>query len=382
MLAHCSQRILLLTFSSFLGSSASAGHAREATAPLFGTSQAAFPIGVKYRISQCLRQNFHATLQHHLSFTHSSHLGLLCWFDIGGSPVGQTRSVPFGRHCYHYYSRSGDNCSGSSVDVCRYRGFFFFLGRILRHYEHINADVLKTLKDIHLENVPKNSEFNRNICDNYRFVVIRPTDSYLYPAAILHLKQQRLEVGKNLEELPEKLKEYNAIVDSTETYIWAKLNQALRDGGLAYDEIDQAFFNILRILARVWNSHFIKHLDEPFGRFQSTSRILEDLDTLPYEKEGPNLYLAKLMVGKEHEVGDKEKVLQVIKNFAIDPIILEKLELLECSSLVSKRMLAIIISEIAEEASNLSKAIAADAYTVKVDCCYALVPWLIRYLVR
>jgi hypothetical protein len=204
----------------------------------------------------------------------------------------------------------------------------------------------------------------------------------LYPAAILHLKAQRPEVGKSLEELPDKLKEYNAIIDSTETYLWTKLSQALKDHKLEYDDIPQAFFNILRILKGVWNRQFIKRLDEPFGRFQSTSRILEELNTWPYESDGTNLHLGNYIVGKGHEVGDKEKVLEVIKNFAVDPIVLEKLELLEASSLVSKRMLVVIVREIAKEASNLSKAIEADAYTAKVDCCYALVPWLIRYLVR
>jgi hypothetical protein len=128
----------------------------------------------------------------------------------------------------------------------------------------------------------------------------------------------------------------------------------------------------------VWKKQYIKHLDEPIGRFLSGSKLLEEFNKWTRGDDGPNLSLGTHLVWKEHETGEKDRVIEAINSLVADPMILSKLELLE----VSKRTLAASISDIAKEATKLSKAIEADAYTAKLDCCYNLAPRLIRYLVR
>lgn len=184
-----------------------------------------FVARVKYGIGESLERKLHAPhLRFHVSASYPCPLGLsdrLC------REIGQVRTLRFSRHRYHYHSPSRSNCGSSSVNERSYRGLFFFLDRIVKHYGHLNDDVLKPLRDLHLENVSKNTD--------YKFVAILPTNEYLYDAALLHVKLSNPLVGKILDDLPMMLAAHNELANSTEDEMLTKLTAGLASHKLEYD---------------------------------------------------------------------------------------------------------------------------------------------------
>jgi hypothetical protein len=338
--------------------------------------QTNFLAGVKYRVSRSLKQDFNAPQLHYgLSSCHRSGLGSSYWFGTRGTSIWQThnsvvRGFRYGDSCYSGSSyRFGHWSSG------HHRGLFFFLGRVVKHYEHLNYDVLKPLKDLHLENVPKNSEFRLTICDDYRFEAKRPTDSYLYDAALLHLKLSNPLVGEILDSLPMRLRAHNGLADSTEADMLTKLTDGLANHKLEYDRTGQAIWNILRLLSDFWRQYMASFKVPPSDR----SRLVNYLRrTFPRDDDGHLLHLGVYTVWDEREQGEREKVIDAIEDLVVEPSVIIGLYALEDS----KRKLELAIGEIVKEVSKLSKAIDADAYTGKAECCYVLVPRLIRFLVK
>jgi hypothetical protein len=317
---------------------------------------------ISYSIEELGDSNFHYHISTHSVWGNPNHWWSCFKRDNSAAP----RSLPSFRCQCPSSSRIRGSYRGRSTNSYRFgRGFEFFIERRQRHYDHIDDEILKPLKVSELEIEPNNPETQRNICDDYRLAVkLLPTDSYFYNDAILHITSSNSAVGKNLENLLTTLKEHNANVDSLETCIRTKLDQAFRERKLEYDN-PQIVFNILRILRNVWKTGYIKHLDEHPSEALSRSTVLDELSLYKRTDEESALILEPFTVWKERETGEKDKVIDAIRNFAVNPVILSKLELLE----ISKRTLEVNISDIVKEASKLSKAIEAEAYSKKQKCC-------------
>jgi hypothetical protein len=137
---------------------------------------------------------------------------------------------------------------------------------------------------------------------------------------------------------------------------------------LSYDtpsSHDEAFSKIVFVLSDVWKNQYIKHLNEPFGRVLSGDRLLERFDSWTRSGDTFTLILGPYLIWQGREASEKDKLLEVIKHTVVHPTILKKLDLLE----TSKHNLETSIVEIAKEATKLSKAIEAEAYSKKEDCC-------------
>jgi hypothetical protein len=241
----------------------------------------------------------------------------------------------------------------------------------------LNDDVLKPLKDLHLgKEVPSIVGLRQTICDDYRFVVILPTDTYLYNAALLHLKLSATLAGGLLDNLPMTLNTHNRLADSTEVAIQRKLTDGLASRKLEYARSEQAVWSILQLLSDFWRQYRLSIFETITS---DRARLLDYFRrTFPRNDDGHLLNLGTYAVWDERQQGEKEKVIELIEGLVQDPEIVIDLWALEDS----KGKLETVIKVIAIEAGKISKAIDADAYTGKADCCYALVPRLIRYLVR
>jgi hypothetical protein len=179
-----------------------------------------------------------------------------------------------------------------------------------------------------------------------------------------------------LESLPNTLREYETAANSVETYIVTKLDQALKDRNLRHST-PKIFSNILFILSGVWRTEYIERLDDPLGRLLSNDRLLQELKTWKRIDDGFTLILNPYVVWEEHEAGEKDKVMEVIKLLVVDPMILEKLDRLE----ITKRRLDANVSEIARHVNNISQAIENYDYDGRAVCCYTNIPWIIRHIV-
>jgi hypothetical protein len=187
------------------------------------------------------------------------------------------------------------------------------------------------------------------------------------------LKSSNPLVGEILHSLPKKLEVHNSLAQKTQLAMLTKLNDGLADHKLEYDRSGQATWNILRLLSDVWHQYITS-----FKMFDK-SRLLDYLRrTFPRNDDGHLLYLGTYAVWDERQEGERDKVIEIIDGLLTDSEILIDLGALEDS----KGKLEVAISEIAKEANRLSNAIDADAYTGKSECCYALVPRWIRFLVR
>jgi len=252
------------------------------------------------------------------------------------------------------------------------------MGRIDKHYEHLNAEVLNPLQSLALENTPKANEYERTICDDYRCDLKSfPWATPLFQAAVLHLNlHPPPQVGDELEELDGAVSSYNLNVELIETFLVAHLGNVLHSQNLQYEHLPrQVLFNILRLLSHVWKGTYLDHLDEPFDSLRG--RIEAELATWQREDEGTSLIVGPYTVWQEQKTGEKEQVLQVIKEVATDQEVLTKLRLLEDL----KRPIERNIEHIVDYSTAISKSIESLTYTERAKCCYANIPWLIRLLV-
>jgi len=251
------------------------------------------------------------------------------------------------------------------------------MDRIDKHYEHLNAEVLKPLKALTLENKPKHTVVQQTICDDYRCELkSSPFASPLFGAVVLHLNLANTGIGDDLENLDGDVITYNDTVDSTEYFLISRLENALHSRNLQYEHLpQQVFINILNFLSHVWEFSFFKHLDEPFDSL--SLRIEQKLDTWRREDNGPQLILDGYTVWQEQKADEKGQVIQAIREVASDHEVLDKLALLERT----KRLLERKVWNIATYCTAMSKSIESLTYSGRAKCCYANIPWLIRRLV-
>lgn len=244
--------------------------------------------------------------------------------------------------------------------------------RRAKHYEHMNEEVLKRLNDFHLEgapqlpdiDVPRRLDFFRR----YMFAVDLPTDSYFYDMAILHLNLSGSQGGDILTKLPKRVKEHNEKAASIEVDVWKKLIEALDNRKVKHDYMSDAFFEMLRLLTRVWSQFVITG---------DSSRVLPYFQReYPRRDEGSLMYFGDLMVWTEHAVGERERVADAIRSVLTDTDILSRLEGLDHS----EYLLQEYARTIAKEARKISRAIEADAYSGKANCCPTVFTLIRDYL--
>jgi hypothetical protein len=226
----------------------------------------------------------------------------------------------------------------------------------------MNDEVLKPLCDIQLGSAPPEIPHiavakHLNFFREYMFTVNLPTDSYFYDMAILHLNLSSLRAGDTLDKLRKTVAEHNEMATSVEADVWIKLGEALDSRNLKYDRTGKAFFEILRVLTSVWGQFVISG---------DQSRLLPHLRRqYPRRDEGSLMKLGDFTVWDERTVGEKERAHQAIEGVLTDVDILNKLNGLDYSRYRVEEDVRVI----AREARKISRAIEADAYSGKADCC-------------
>ena len=344
--------------------------------PLTGAFHADFWPRVKYA-KQCLSK--HESPKYRISdarwprdsvansvFRHDGITGIFQSTDIDSNG----RGIVFPDNCGH----SGSHYGFGHRRRGRHRGLFFFIEMRAKHYNRIN-EILKLLRDIHLENLKKGFD---DIFRQYRFSVKLPDFLYLYKSACLHLKRENTVAGEALDSLPQLLMTHNEKIDYAEDYLIEKVNNTFTSHQLTYDRTGGLFNNVLKILSSVWQAYdggLVKSFDkERLINYFERSCPRDDTRDILYLFMANAMTALPLWQGSEEEKG---KVIESIKTVLVDSKILGDLNDLQ----KSKAALEASLAQIRKVATGISEAIEADDYMTTAKCCPTILGLIWNYFI-